>query len=80
MKFINKKGQAVLESILIMLIFLGLFRAVVGALDANEFLNRIVREPLIRLDHMVRNGEWTERRKHPNYLHNHLSQKGDDVR
>ena len=79
--FFNNKGQALLESILIMLIFIALFRATVGILDSQDFVRKVVRGPWVRLDHMVRFGEWTpsetHARRHPNYLDNHLSLQGE---
>ena len=75
----NQKGQALVESILIMLIFLGLFSVVVETLNANDFLHNVTREPWRRLDNMVRTGEWTESTGHPGLYKNHLSLRGDEI-
>ena len=76
----NNKGQVLLEYVLLMLIFLGLFVVLTDVLRSFEFLDSVTQEPWRRLDYMVQNGAWTtdgSGPEHPNYIRNHYSLKGD---
>lgn len=81
---VRERGQAVLEAVLLMVIFLAIVGAVATAFRQNELLAKIVRGPWNNLAGMFQNGVWDSPAKghalHPNTQRRHMSVLGEEAR
>ena len=78
-KTVNKKGQAVLESVLIMVALLSLALFVFDTIKKKEWVNDL--RPSKHIEKMARVGSWGKNNpndwsKHPNHLNRRLMYKG----
>lgn len=83
-----KKGQAVLESILILVVSILLLSLFISNLGSGErsFLRSVVAAPAERIRGMARSGVWVEYKsnkdleQHPNLIQYHVMNKGESVK
>ena len=68
----NKKGQAVIESVLIMVILIGLSVTLFTAIKEKGWMNDLVGEPSKYLKGMAETGLWE---KNPSYAEHHPNAK-----
>lgn len=54
----NQRGQFVIESVLLIIVLMGVFTASVKALQDNKFMAKIVEEPWGRIQGMLECGVW----------------------
>lgn len=54
----NQRGQFVIESVLMIIVLMGVFTASVKALQDNKFLAKVVEEPWGRVQGMLECGVW----------------------
>ncbi|MGE0762789.1 MAG: hypothetical protein AB7N80_05880 [Bdellovibrionales bacterium] len=77
----NRRGQAIVESVLILALFVGISTAVGVAFKENELLSKMVASPWQRLAGMLQNGQWTPINRssslHPSIHARHISVRGD---
>lgn len=80
----SQRGQAIVEALLIMIIFLGIGLAVMSFFKDQEVLAKLVKGPWQSLSGVLQNGTWGEPGatavKHPNTHYRHVSIQGDDAR
>ena len=80
----NRRGQAVLESILILVAFFAVTSAIGASFRQNELFSGMISAPWERLAGMLENGVWLPRNQgralHPNHHLRHISIKGDSPR
>lgn len=80
----SQSGQALVELILLMAIFVGLATFVIKEVKEREFLSNLVSGPWKHLDGLVSNGHWSERNKsnqfHPGLFGRRVSLKGTEHR
>jgi hypothetical protein len=66
----NRKGQFVIEGVLLMVVMLGIFIASMSALRDSKFLAKMVTGPWDKVAGMMESGVWLPakdaRQKHPN--------------
>ena len=80
----SHKGQAVVESILILVVFIAVSTLIGSAFRQNELFGQMVSSPWQRLAGMLENGVWLpphqSRLLHPNHHLRHISIRGDSPR
>lgn len=80
----NQKGQAIVEALLIMIIFLGIGLMVMSFFKDQEVLAKLVKGPWQSLSGVLQNGTWGEPSKttimHPNTHYRHVSIRGEDAK
>lgn len=66
----NRKGQFVIEAVLLMVVMLGIFVAGMGQLRESNFLAKMITGPWDKVAGMMESGVWLPakdaRQKHPN--------------
>lgn len=77
----QKNGQAIIESILAIALFMSLAIFVAGEFRSNEVLAGIISGPWRSLDGQIKNGYWIPRdtsdQMHPSHHIRHVSIKGE---
>lgn len=77
----NRRGQAVIESVLILALFFGITLLISNAFKQGEFLDSLVASPWRRMAGMIQNGVWlpvgASNTMHPAITDRHLSLRGD---
>lgn len=80
----NRRGQAVVESILILVLFLSVGTLIGKAFRENELMSHMIASPWERMAGMLENGVWMPRNQgrelHPNHYLRHISIEGDAPR
>ncbi|MBX2987978.1 MAG: hypothetical protein KF802_08770 [Bdellovibrionaceae bacterium] len=76
----NRRGQFVIEGILLMVVMLGVFIVTTRLIRENEVATRMVTGPWSKVAGMTENGVWSEannatRRKHPNNFERFFTSK-----
>jgi hypothetical protein len=75
----NHRGQILIESVLMMVVLLGLLFTGTRMLRDNEVIAKLISGPWILIAGMVENGQWKPvaqaRANHPNSIGRHYSQK-----
>ncbi|WP_413576527.1 hypothetical protein ACLVWU_00630 [Bdellovibrio sp. HCB290] len=73
----NRKGQLVIEAVLLMVVMVGIFVASMNALRGSNFLAKMVTGPWDRVAGMMESGVWSPakdaRQKHPNQRNRGIS-------
>ena len=82
MKGMNKKGQAVLEAVLLAVVLVIVFQGLSVFLKRSDFVQNIIGEPWKYLSNSIHYGVWTKnpnegKAKHPNHTGRHVSLEGD---
>ncbi|UYL10442.1 hypothetical protein B9G69_007595 [Bdellovibrio sp. SKB1291214] len=66
----NRKGQFVIEAVLLMIVMLGIFMASMSQLRESKFLAKMITGPWDKVAGMMESGVWLSakdaRQKHPN--------------
>ena len=75
----NKRGQIVVESVIMMVVLLGLFLVGTRMLRSSDVIAKLVSGPWVLIAGMVENGQWKPvaqgRLFHPNSIDRHYSTK-----
>lgn len=83
-KYINQKGQMILEAVLLMTVFIGIVAAVATYFKKNEVFAQIVQGPWKNLNGMFQNGMWrpvgVSDPSHPSMHNRHISVQGEEAR
>jgi uncharacterized membrane-anchored protein len=83
MKRKNQSGQFVLESILLMVVLMGLLAAVTAYFDQNGVISSMVKGPWTNLAGLIQNGVWKPiaagEQQHPSMDLRHVSIQGEKV-
>jgi hypothetical protein len=73
----NNKGQFLIETVLTMVLTVGLFIAATGQLKESKALSKLIGGPWEKVSGMIESGVWASpdeaRKKHPNQLDRSLS-------
>ena len=81
LKYRNQSGQAVVEAVILMIIFVGFLSFAVRQFQDQALLERLVQGPWLHLAGMIESGVWAEkntaRRLHPNHIGRHVTFEGD---
>jgi hypothetical protein len=79
----SKSGQAVIESILIIVVLMGITLLVARLMKDNNIVADLVSGPWERLDGMIQNGVWLPAERsygyHPNSYYRTISLEGEVV-
>lgn len=79
----NRKGQGIVEAILILLVLLSVTTFISSRFRQDELLAKMVAGPWLRLAGMIQNGQWKPVNQsnalHPSKQYRHISTKGDSV-
>lgn len=77
----NRKGQAVVESILILILFFALTTLIAAGFKQNELFTQMASAPWQNLSGMLQNGVWAPPANsvfvHPSQHERHISSKGE---
>lgn len=80
----NRRGQAIIESILILALFVGVGTLVARQFKQNELFAQMVSAPWARLAGMMQNGVWMAPRPgaklHPSQFERIVSMRGEPPR
>jgi hypothetical protein len=80
----NQRGQAVTESVLIIVLLFGFTFAVASYFRNEEVLKKLITGPFVSLAGMLQNGIWAPADKgaasHPTHHFRHIVNTGDKVR
>ncbi len=80
----NKKGAALIESVLIMVLLFGLTQFIFSNME-NTWIESMVNAPMNHIKGMARSGVWenfennSDIDSHPNIFERHIMSKGKDI-
>ncbi len=75
-KLKTQSGQAIVEAILIMVVFFGITSLVASQFKDNELIKNLVSGPWVAISSMISNGSWETNVLHPNYHDRHVTHTG----
>ena len=79
----NRRGQAIVEAVLILLLLMAVTTFVSSQFKQNELMAKMVSGPWLRLAGMIQNGQWRPVNQsnglHPTKQYRHISTKGDPI-
>jgi hypothetical protein len=80
----NRKGQAAVESILILILFFAVTTLIAAGFKQNELFTQMVSAPWQNLSGMLQNGVWAPPSQgvsaHPSQHSRHISTRGENPR
>lgn len=74
-KILKNSGQAVVESILLMSILLGVISIVIKGFKDNQIIQNLISAPWKKIDNVIQSGDISKNPVHPNSISRHSSLK-----